>query len=79
MSCNHLLCMIIEKYTIYRRLFSVLLRGMWAIDFRKDCSLCNDSKLKADINFVFFLLRRQTSKVYNWLQKFTIQQPVALL
>ena len=35
--------------------------------------MCNNSKLKADINFFFFLLRRQTSKVYNWLQKFTIQ------
>ena len=41
--------------------------------------MCNNSKLKADINFFFFLLRRQTSKVYNWLQKFTIQHPVALL
>ena len=41
--------------------------------------MCNNSKLKADINFLFFLLRRQTSKVYNWLQKFTIQHPVALL
>ena len=40
--------------------------------------MCNNSKLKADINFFFFLLRRQTSKVYNWLQKFTIQHPVAL-
>ena len=34
---------------------------------------------ETDINFSFFLLRRQTSKVYNWLQKFTIQHPVALL
>ena len=41
--------------------------------------MCNNSKLKADIYFLFFLLRRQTSKVYNWLQKFTIQHPVALL
>ena len=41
--------------------------------------MCNNSELKADINFFFFLLRSQTSKVYNWLQKFTIQQPVALL
>ena len=41
--------------------------------------MCNNSKLKADINFFFFLLRRKTSKVYNWLQKFTIQHPVALL
>ena len=41
--------------------------------------MCNHSKLKADINFFFFLLRRQTSKVYNWLQKITIQHPVALL
>ena len=41
--------------------------------------MCNNSKLKADINFFFFLLRRQTSKVYNWLQKFTIKHPVALL
>ena len=41
--------------------------------------MCNNSKLKADINFFFFLLRKQTSKVYNWLQKFTIQHPVALL
>ena len=39
----------------------------------------NNSKLKADINFFFFLLHRQTSKVYNWLQQFTIQHPVALL
>ena len=39
----------------------------------------NNSKLKADINFFFFLLRRQLSKVYNWLQKFTIQHPVAFL
>ena len=29
--------------------------------------MCNNSKLQADINFFFFLLRRQTSKVYNWL------------
>ena len=41
--------------------------------------MCNNSKLKADINFFYFLLRRQTSKVYTWLQKFTIQHPVALL
>ena len=41
--------------------------------------MCNNSKLKADINFFFFLLRRETSKVYNGLQKFTIQHPVALL
>ena len=41
--------------------------------------MCNNSKLKADINFFFFLLRRQTSKVYKWLQKFTIQHQVALL
>ena len=41
--------------------------------------ICNNSKLKADINFFVFLLRRQTSKVYNWLQKFMIQHPVALL
>ena len=41
--------------------------------------MCNNLKLKADINFFFFLLRRQTSKVHNWLQKFTIQHPVALL
>ena len=41
--------------------------------------MCNNSKLQADVNFFFFLLRRQTSKVYNWLQKFTIQHPVALL
>ena len=41
--------------------------------------MCNNSKMKADINVFFFLLRRQTSKVYNWLQKFTIQHPVALL
>ena len=41
--------------------------------------MCNNSKLNADINFFFFLLRRQTSKVYKWLQKFTIQHPVALL
>ena len=41
--------------------------------------MCNNSKLKADINPFFFLLRRQTSKVYNWLQKVTIQHPVALL
>ena len=41
--------------------------------------MCNNLKLKADINFFFFLLRRQTSKVYNWLQKFTILHPVALL
>ena len=41
--------------------------------------MCNNSKLKADINFFFFLLCRQTSKVYNWLQKSMIQHPVALL
>ena len=41
--------------------------------------MCNNSKLKADINFFFFLLRRQTSKVYKWVQKFSIQHPVALL
>ena len=41
--------------------------------------MCNNSKLKVDINFFFFLLRRQTSKVYNWLQKFTIPHPVAML
>ena len=41
--------------------------------------ICNNSKLKADINFLFFLLRRQSSKVYNWLRKFTIQHSVALL
>ena len=41
--------------------------------------MCNNSKLKADIKFFFFLLCRQTSKVYNWLQQFTIQYPVALL
>ena len=41
--------------------------------------MCNNSKLKADINFFIFLLRRQTPKVYNWLQKITIQHPVALL
>ena len=41
--------------------------------------MCNNSKLKADINFSFFLLRRQTSKVYNWLQQITMQHPVALL
>ena len=41
--------------------------------------MCNNSKLKADINLFFFLLRRQTSKVYYCLQKFTIQHPVALL
>ena len=39
----------------------------------------NNSKFKADFNFFFFLLRKQTSKVYNRLQKFTIQHPVALL
>ena len=27
--------------------------------------MCNNSKSKADINFFFFLLRRQTSEVYN--------------
>ena len=41
--------------------------------------MSNNSELKANINFFFFLLRRQTSKVYNWLQKFMIQHPVALL
>ena len=41
--------------------------------------MCNNSELKADINFFFFLLRRQTSYVCSWLQKFMIQHPVALL
>ena len=41
--------------------------------------MCNNSELKADINFFFFLLRRQTYQVYSWLQKFMIQHPVALL
>ena len=35
--------------------------------------MCNNSELKADINFLFFLLRRQTSYVYSWLQKIMIQ------
>ena len=59
----------------------ILLKG--AVSYRFSQGLltlmCNNSKLKADINFFFFLLRRQTSKVHNWLQKFTIQHPVALL
>ena len=62
-------------------LVSLALKG--AVSYRFSQGLltlmCNNSKLKADINFFFFLLRRQTSKVYNWLQKFTIQHPVALL
>ena len=41
--------------------------------------MCNNSKLKADITFFFFLFLRQTSKVYKWLQKCMIQHPVTLL
>ena len=65
---------------------AILSKGIWvkgAMSYRFSQGLlilmCNNSKLKAHINFFFFLLRRQTSKVYNWLQKFTIQHPVALL
>ena len=32
--------------------------------------MCNNSNLKADINCIFFVLRRHRSKVCNWLQKF---------
>ena len=63
-----------------------ILRSKWlkgAVSYRFSQGLftlmCNNSKLKADINFFFFLLCRQTSKVYNWLQKSMIQHPVALL
>ena len=49
-----------------------ILKG--AVSFRFSQGLptlmCNNSKLKADIDF--FLLRRQRSKVYNWLQNFMI-------
>ena len=34
--------------------------------------MCNHKKLNADINFFFFRLHRQRSKVYNWLQNFMI-------
>ena len=72
----------IELYATFKFLVCIIMvKG--AVSYRFSQGLltlmCNNSKLKADINFFFFLLRRQTCKVYNLLQKFTIQHPVALL
>ena len=74
-------CPIYAPISFFSMLAAYSLKG--AVSYRFSQGLltlmCNNSKLKADINLFFFLLHRQTSKVYNWLQKFTIQHPVALL